>query len=84
MALKKLRNEVGKKRNESLKSTACIKLPFQVVANKMEKFVIPFKSNDANRSQCMVLHVRMFAVEDDYDDNKEAKRPKLFSVQSNN
>lgn len=72
-SLKELRSEVGKRRSELLSSTARIRLPFPVVPNQMEKFVIPFETSDTGRSRCMVLNVRLFAVEGDYGTSKVSK-----------
>ena len=80
LSLKELRKEIGKKLDERLFSTAQIRLPFPVVVNKVENVVMPFNTMDVDSSRCMVLNVRLFAVEDDYGIDKATKRPKLLDT----
>lgn len=76
--VKELRGEVGKISNEPLTSTPQIRLPFAVVSNMIETFVIPFKAKENYRSRCVVLHLRFFAIKKQCQDNKESIAPTLL------
>lgn len=76
--LKQFRTSIGAKRSDPIKSKCRIQLPFQAESSDIESVVIPCKSKKAENPESNVLLVRLFAVEDEYDDSNSSKRPKLL------
>ena len=56
---------------------------FSVIDNRVEKVVIPFKGNSVSQANCMMLTVWLFAIEDDYDGQRDTQRPMVLNIQEN-
>lgn len=76
-ALKTLRIANGQTRSAPLSSIARILLPFQVHENNVTTSIVGCEDKDeSSRSTCMVLLVRLFAVENVIYDDPNTKKPK--------
>ncbi len=77
-----MRQKIGCTRSDPLKSYCKIRLPFEVVGNKAKSIIDPVTHCKQNGPICMMLLVRLYALEEEYDDTSSKKRPRIIAVSS--
>lgn len=79
--LKEFCTSIGAKRSEPIKTTSNIRFPYPVENSDFELILIPCKSKNTSSPEADVLLVHLFAVEEEYGDSINRKRPKLLVTQ---